>query len=72
MTGLFQRLLAWLRPAEKPEKKQAAPAMPDDDMSMIDASIEDDILVTDAGNENLTRGVPVEMDEIEAILEKRG
>jgi Xaa-Pro aminopeptidase len=33
----------------------------------IGVRIEDDILVTEDGNENLTRGVPVEMDEIEAI-----
>lgn len=34
----------------------------------IGVRIEDDILVTESGNENLTSGVPKEIDEIEALV----
>jgi len=34
----------------------------------IGVRIEDDILVTESGNENLTSGVPKEIDEIEALI----
>ena len=34
----------------------------------IGVRIEDDILVTESGNENLTSGVPKEIDEVEALI----
>ena len=34
----------------------------------IGVRIEDDILVTESGNENLTSGVPKEIDEVEALV----
>jgi Xaa-Pro aminopeptidase len=34
----------------------------------IGVRIEDDLLITSSGNENLTRGVPVDPDEIEALF----
>ena len=34
----------------------------------IGVRIEDDILVTESGNENLTEGVPKEIDEVEALV----
>ena len=56
------------------ERKEAAAAVqhqvPEQFLG-IGVRIEDDLLVTDNGVENLTRGVPVDPDEIEALAGQR-
>lgn len=74
-----ERNLAYLEGAAEAksiiaERKEAAAAVqhqvPEQFLG-IGVRIEDDLLVTDNGVENLTRGVPVDPDEIEALAGQR-
>lgn len=60
--------------AEEAKAKEAAEtikhSVPEEFLG-IGIRIEDDIIVTESGYENLTTGVPVEMDEIEALCSEK-